>query len=517
MDERPDGLSSIYDIAADAASRDPIDEFTFVNSSQGACRFQRQHRRKSAVKNDWDIDLDILDLDALLSDEPEESPAPQERPASRREEPAQHRETPRRAEPVQEDDLPDGIFFDTATLQPDFADSGEDSYTEDAEESYFAEETSFRGKDRPKGGRGGRSAPHRDRDGGEAEGAHAPAHRGRRREYDDYGDDDRSANGSRRGIPIHLILPIVIAIVLIIAVVRLVIWNRGTTIDTTTSENSFNVEVNDSMVLLSSSDLEGAADDGVTTILCLGNEPFSADTSASGLAGQIAALGDVEVINAAFPDSQVTCENETYTVDTLDDMDDIFNLFYVAYAISIDDYSSLATVASAHSDETYADAVEALQNTDFSAVDIIAIQYDGIDYINGMAMYNEDVPTELTTYVGSLTNSFALLRAAYPHIRIVFMSPWYAEYDGASSRTTDLGNGTIVDYFQWAYDTCGSDGISFLDNYYGSINENNFEEYLSDGVNLNEDGCTKIADHFVYKVIQGSYAEYNVDAMAVAE
>lgn len=319
--------------------------------------------------------------------------------------------------------------------------------------------------------------------------------------------------------PLHLALLVAIAAVILLAVVRLLLWNRGTELRVHSGQNSgkYIIEVNDNMVYLPDSKLEGHTDDGVTTILCLGNEPFSRDTSETGLAGQIASLGNVDVINAAFPGSQVTCENAQYSVESLDTMDDIFNLFYVSYAISIGDFSSLETVASAHTeDDTYRQSVEALKNTDFDKVDIIAVMYDGVDYINGMAMQNPDVPEELTTYVGSLTSSFQLLQAAYPYIRIVFLSPYYAEYNGASGRTTDIGNGTLVNYFQWAYDTCGSCSVSFLDNYYGSVNESNYTEYLSDGIHLNAAGATKVADHFVYKVVQDKYAEYDVSDLAVA-
>lgn len=320
--------------------------------------------------------------------------------------------------------------------------------------------------------------------------------------------------------PLHLALLAAIVVLAVVAVIRFLVWNKGVELKVRIGENTdkYIIEVNDNMVYLSDSKLEGHEDDGVTTILCLGNEPFSQDTSESGLAGQIASLGSCNVINAAFPGSQVTCENAKYSTDSLDSMDDIFNLFYVSYAISIGDFSSLETVASAHTeDSAYQQSVDALKNTDFSKVDVIAIMYDGTDYINGMAMQNPDVPDELTTYVGSLSNSFKLLQDKYPYIRIVFMSPYYAEYDGVSSRTTDLGNGTIVNYFQWAYDTCGSSSVSFLDNYYGSVNENNYKDYLSDDVHLNTAGCTKVADHFVYKVIQDNYAEYNVSSMAVAQ
>ena len=339
--------------------------------------------------------------------------------------------------------------------------------------------------------------------------------------------EERPQNGQHeeeperaKRLPLHLILPILIAAVLVIAIVRFFIWSKGSdlNIDRTGSEDRFNIEVNDNMVYLPESKLEGHEDDGVTTILCLGNEPFSQDTSDSGLAAQIAELGDCNVINAAFPDSQVTCENAVYSTENLESMDDIFNLFYVSYAISIGDFSSLKTVASVHTeDPAYMNSVEALESTDFDKVDIIAVMYDGIDYINGMAMQNPDVPDELTTYVGSLINSFKLLQEKYPYIRIVFLSPYYAEYDGSSSRTTDLGNGTIVNYFQWAYDTCGSCSVSFLDNYYGSVNETNYKKYLSDDIHLNAEGRTKVADHFVYKVLQDNYDEYNAQTLSVAK
>ncbi len=330
----------------------------------------------------------------------------------------------------------------------------------------------------------------------------------------------RHSEEDKQPFPLHLALLAAIVVLAVVAVIRFLVWNKGIELKVRSGQNTdkYIIEVNDNMVYLSDSKLEGHEDDGVTTILCLGNEPFSQDTSESGLAGQIASLGSCNVINAAFPGSQVTCENAKYSTDSLDSMDDIFNLFYVSYAISIGDFSSLETVASAHTeDSAYQQSVDALKNTDFSKVDVIAIMYDGTDYINGMAMQNPDVPDELTTYVGSLSNSFKLLQDKYPYIRIVFMSPYYAEYDGVSSRTTDLGNGTIVNYFQWAYDTCGSSSVSFLDNYYGSVNENNYKDYLSDDVHLNAAGCTKVADHFVYKVIQDNYAEYNVSSMAVAQ
>ena len=456
-------------------------------------------------------ELEILDLDDLLSEPDSEAKEQRDaaKPASKKKAAAPAKNTAEESTDALEIDYIEVASPNAPKMpQPDKTKSSDSKQTEAAR----ADQQSQPAPKRPARVRSGeqrKPSRRQEQEGPGRQGRTAP-----RRSMPKHSEDEQQP------FPLHLALLAAIVVLAVVAVIRFLVWNKGVELKVRIGENTdkYIIEVNDNMVYLSDSKLEGHEDDGVTTILCLGNEPFSQDTSESGLAGQIASLGSCNVINAAFPGSQVTCENAKYSTDSLDSMDDIFNLFYVSYAISIGDFSSLETVASAHTeDAAYQQSVDALKNTDFSKVDVIAIMYDGTDYINGMAMQNPDVPDELTTYVGSLSNSFKLLQDKYPYIRIVFMSPYYAEYDGVSSRTTDLGNGTIVNYFQWAYDTCGSSSVSFLDNYYGSVNENNYKDYLSDDVHLNAAGCTKVADHFVYKVIQDNYAEYNVSSMAVAQ
>ncbi|MBQ9611524.1 MAG: hypothetical protein IJV14_02900 [Lachnospiraceae bacterium] len=334
------------------------------------------------------------------------------------------------------------------------------------------------------------------------------------------------------GVPIwvHLLILLVIAAAVVTAVIRLKIWNKGVRNEVDPSlQSKFSIEVNDSMVLLPASRLEGREDDGVTTVLCLGGNPFSDDLTETGLAAQIEQLGEkalgreVEVLNASFPESQVTCLNPKYETESIEDLEDIFNLFYVAYALSLDNYESLKTVAGLHPDDPrYTNSIETLENVDLDKVDIITIMYDSTDYENGMPIVNMQYEDELTTYTGAMRNAYKLIRDAYPHIRIVFLSPTYMQHkaeDGSytDGRTTDLGNGTLIQYWQWAFDTCAEMSVSFLDNYYGSVNDSNYKEYLTDNMHLNADGRTKIADHFVYKVLLEEYAEYDANSLAVAE
>ena len=41
---------------------------------------------------------------------------------------------------------------------------------------------------------------------------------------------------------------------------------------------------------------------------------------------------------------------------------------------------------------------------------------------------------------------------------------------------------------------------SFIDNYFGSINEENYSKYLTDGVHLNSEGRHLLIDRLVYAI-----------------
>ncbi len=330
-----------------------------------------------------------------------------------------------------------------------------------------------------------------------------------------HGDGDEAPK--KKGISIHLIIWLVILAMLAAAAIIFTLWNKGISAKVQEGEvtNSYSVEVSDDMVFLSASKLEGHEDDGETNILCLGNETFADDETDTGLAAQIAKLSGANVTQAAFPNSQIACLKRKYDPSEKY-RDDIFNFFYVANSMNLGDYSAMETIASFHGDDDrYAKAIETLKNTDFDKLDMIVVFYDAADYINGSSMQNEQDGNDLTTYTNAMSNAYKLIQDKYPWIRIVFLSPYYINADNQDSRTKDIGNGTLVNYFQWAKDTCASSSVSFLDNYYGSVNEMNYKDMTTDGFHLNEDGRAKIADHFVYKMINNTYAEYDVGSMMV--
>ncbi len=318
----------------------------------------------------------------------------------------------------------------------------------------------------------------------------------------------------------HLLLGAFILCLALFAAARLLIWNRGTqsgydasAVDT----SSVAVEVQDFIVPLSEEQMAGHTYDSVTRILCLGGNPWLNDTSDTGIASVIAQTHEhTETVVAAFPDSRVTSLSPTYDPSTQEGMDDIFNLFYVAYAIYTDDYAGLTNVSAVKEDPRYAQAVQTLKETDFDIIDVIAIAYDGIDYRTKAPVMNSD-PDDISSYAGALKRAAELLTKRYPFIRVVFLSPTYERYVDEAGREldpveTDLGNGEMPGYISSAFLSSSAAGISFVDNYSGSVNALNYRRFLDGPYRLNADGNREVARHFVKKILENDPAEYQPPA-----
>ena len=93
-------------------------------------------------------------------------------------------------------------------------------------------------------------------------------------------------------INLHIVLISLIVLTIAVIAFKLYKWNKGvpSDYDPNLQTDAFDVEVLDNIIPLAPDKLEGHEDDGVTTILCLGNDPFSLNREDTyGLANQIAA------------------------------------------------------------------------------------------------------------------------------------------------------------------------------------------------------------------------------------
>lgn len=315
-------------------------------------------------------------------------------------------------------------------------------------------------------------------------------------------DESSLSNDAPKGgrINIHLILLAGIVLIVGIIAVRLYIWNRGTPsgYDPSIQTDAFDVEAMDNIIPLAPDRLEGHEDDGVTTILCLGDDPFSLDQGEGGLAEQIAAKTGATVYNGAFTGTTMAAQYESYNDGYILDA---FSFSYVADALASGDFDLMKQAATYSYDEAFPKTTAMLEGLDMNAVDIVCIMYDGSDYINKRPCDDPNAPESIITYTGALREGINAMQAAYPHIRFVVMSHTFChtineEGNFENGDRVDLGNGTLSHYLQKELDAASDCGASFIDNFYGSINEDNYLDYMTDYIHLNDAGRELLARRF---------------------
>lgn len=321
---------------------------------------------------------------------------------------------------------------------------------------------------------------------------------------DDYGFDEedfevkktsgkRAKNGRRKPIMPFIIIGVVV-IVGIFLVIRLSIWNKGVQSDYNPDEDTseYDVEPTDYIQPLSAEQLAGKTDDGVTTILTLGNSPFSDNYDDNNLAKAIAKEYNATVINGGFDESYITLKNATYDSEYEEDGVSLVN---VINALVTGDFSIVRDGASQVSD-TAIRACEILEGLDMSSVDAIFIMYNLEDYQDHRPLGSED-KEDVTCIYGALYSSIKAIQEKYPYIRIVMLSQpaggvtidnFYVDGD-----KYDIGCGTLSDYVTFETQAVASRGASFIDVYYGAINVDNRDEYLYDDYHINDAGAEAIA------------------------
>lgn len=298
----------------------------------------------------------------------------------------------------------------------------------------------------------------------------------------------------------HLIFFIVVIVLFIFAIVKFLLWSKGedSGYDPNEITTEFDVETMDHIQPMDTSRFEGIEDDGITTILCLGNSPFADNKGENGLAQTLARKMNGVAYDGSFANTYQSMYNKTYQ-DTY--RPDGLSLYPLVNAICTGDFSIPESVA-ATVGESELQTVEMLKNLDYKTVDMLVIMYDLSDYINRRPLYNQTDKNDLITWAGSLNASLELIEETYPHIRTVVLSmpacgatvdDYYIDGD-----KVNLGNGTLPDYINYEVDVILANGVSFIDNYYGVITVENRDEYLVNDYHLNEKGIEAIADRFYY-------------------
>ena len=93
-----------------------------------------------------------------------------------------------------------------------------------------------------------------------------------------------SKNTAAKNYNFHLIFFIVVIALFLFAIVKFLLWSKGESsgYDPNEITTEFDVETMDHIQPMETSRLEGIEDDGVTTLLCLGNSPFADNKGENG-------------------------------------------------------------------------------------------------------------------------------------------------------------------------------------------------------------------------------------------
>lgn len=241
------------------------------------------------------------------------------------------------------------------------------------------------------------------------------------------------------------------------------------------------------------------------TILAFGNAPFADDRdSQDNLANMIASLSGGTVYNCSVSGSYLASEQYYFEADKYP-MDAYCFYWLVTLAVNgANDfyYEQAETVLGDDLPEGAKEAYEILTTIDLNEVDVITVMYDATDYLMGHEMYDDANPTNVEQFTGNLEAGIEMLQDAYPHIRIMVLSPTYAyavneEGEYVSSDMYTYGWDVLSTYVIKEYGSCASRSVTFIDNLYGTITEDNAKDYLIDNLHLNVEGRKLVAKRFI--------------------
>ncbi len=329
-------------------------------------------------------------------------------------------------------------------------------------------------------------------------------------EYEeDYPEEDEAPApaGIRRFLNVHVFFVLVLVVVIGLVAYRFTHWGQRVSQSDIFKDGQGSYDDSwDSILPLTDENGQMVITDA-SNIVLFGNAPFADDRDSSdSLANLIAKETGANVYNCSISGSYLAAQEQNFdpTVAAMDAYC-LYWLVNLATGAPIDNYYVQA--AEQLGDKTPADAEEVintLKTLDFNTIDTVAIMYDATDYLLGNPMYNDDNPTDPTQFTGNLEASLDVLQSLYPQIRIIVMSPAYAyavdeNGDYVSSDMYIYNNRDVLSTY--VIKECYSanlHSVSFMDNLYGSITEDNAKEYLTDNLHLNVKGRKLIAKRFEY-------------------
>ena len=311
-------------------------------------------------------------------------------------------------------------------------------------------------------------------------------------------------------------LGLIVVLCIVIFFGRLIKWNRGVEY-VMTDEDYANIKLDtkDNITILPASIFAPETDDGVPTILVLGNDSYYAGLEdKSGITDYLSAeLPDATIINCCFPGSTMTTNPNLESTPELCP-ENYFTVFWLMFAKKFNDFASYQDIAISYLDpnrydiDAYNKILQNFKDVDLAKVDLVLFCYDGHDYLNGALPKNnpldENTISDVKTVLGALYGTVLITNDAYPNIQYVFISPTFCYANDESGKQVpctilNTGNGNMSGLLEAARETSSYVGLSYMDMIAGiELNEDTADNYLEDdGITPNQKARRMIADRIV--------------------
>lgn len=300
----------------------------------------------------------------------------------------------------------------------------------------------------------------------------------------------------------HFVFLGLMVFIILFIVFRISAWNNRAHVLTPNTDNSTDLdsETMDNLVPYTYDAEPKDPEDMV--IACFGNAPFADDMGTDqNLANIIAGKTGAKVYNFAFEDSFLSCKNYVLEAGS----NDLFSLYWLTTIFTVDNDIIVKQYLEKNPDVSMERkaTLSLLQNLDFNTVDVIAIMYDGSDYLDCRGMYNRDDSENICHFGGALEASIKLIKEHFPHIQIIVMSPAYAyglEEDGSyidSTIKTYGEEGPLASYVVYQSEVCYNTFTTFIDTFYGSLSYFVADEILEDHIHLTPKARELAAEEFM--------------------
>jgi len=325
------------------------------------------------------------------------------------------------------------------------------------------------------------------------------------------GCDDENAEFEEEKTGFHInfhLIFLALSLFLIGSMIYYIIaWNgRSTVVDTSDIlPDEFDMENMDYYVYPDPEILAARDDDGQDTILFIGNSILSNRGEENSLINAVKdRLPDSNIYSLITDVGKVTSDRAAG--EGYEDLEDSVALIPIINGLInrefdptlglISEYSK--SIFYENSEERCTEFLNTWTTLDLDTVDTVIIMYSLMDYYDGVPTLLLDNEA-INCYYGALFTAVQMLQEAYPHLCIVLAAPvpgYLVDSEGkvTLSNLQDFGMGNSSAYVDMMYYVATKFCVSYLDNYFYGITDENITEYVDNFV-LTEKGVKLVSRH----------------------